>query len=207
MAKRDWNGRYAEENLPWDTAAADANLVAAVEAGTIKPGRALEIGCGTGTHAIWLAQRGFEVVAVDIAPLAIERARAKATKAGVDVRLEVLDILQDPVDADPFDFAFDRGVLHVFDDAQERALFARNVARTLGPGGQWLSLAGSTEGPAREHGPPRRSAADLITAVEPVLEIVELRRSVFDGIAANAFAAWNLRARVREVPAVPSTRR
>ncbi|KIG14903.1 hypothetical protein DB30_06205 [Enhygromyxa salina] len=77
------------------------------------------------------------------------------------------------------------------------------MADSLGPGGEWLSLVGSTEGPAREQGPPRRSARDLVEAVEPVLELIELRSSEFDGSVAKA---WQLLARVREVPAQPSTR-
>jgi hypothetical protein len=74
----------------------------------------------------------------------------------------------------------------------------------LTTGGHWLSLAGSTEGPAREQGPPRRSARDLVEAVEPVLEIIELRTASFDD---DALKAWRLLSRARELPAQPSTRR
>ncbi len=206
MSERSWNDDYANGFLPWDTGEPETELVAAVESGVIAPGRALEVGCGTGTNAIWLAQRGFEVVAIDVAPLAIEQAGKKAADAGVAIELAVHDFLAAPIDGGPFALVFDRGVWHVFDEHDQRATFARHVAGSLGAGGQWLSLAGSTEGPPRDHGPPRRSARDLVTAVEPVLEIVELRAMEFDADIPTVARAWTMRARVRDVPPVASTR-
>jgi methyl halide transferase len=60
----------------------------------IKACRAVELSYGTGANAIWLAQQGFEVAAVDISPLAIEKARRRAAAAGVQVRFEVADVLK-----------------------------------------------------------------------------------------------------------------
>jgi SAM-dependent methyltransferase len=77
MPQNDWNSRYAAGDLPWDTGHPTRNLVELVEGGTVPAGRALEIGCGTGTNALWLAGRGFDVLGVDLSPLAIERALAK----------------------------------------------------------------------------------------------------------------------------------
>jgi SAM-dependent methyltransferase len=205
MAHRDWNENYATGFMPWDTNEADPNLVELVEAGVLAPGRALEVGCGTGTNAIWLASHGFEVDAVDIAPLAIEAARDKDGAA--DVRFAVLDFLRDEPPAGPFDLVFDRGVLHVFDEAEERSLFAQRVAQLLAPDGWWLSLIGSTEGPPRDHGPPRRSARDIMNAVEPALEILSLRSATFDADLPTVAQAWVLLACPRAVPAQPSTRR
>jgi hypothetical protein len=67
----------------------------------------------------------------------------------------------------------------------------------------WLSLIGSTEGPPREVGPPRRSAREVTLAVEPALEIVELRSAGFGG---NNAKAWFCLSRQRTVPSQPSTR-
>jgi SAM-dependent methyltransferase len=203
MSTPDWDERYATDNLPWDTGEPDPQLVDAIDRGPIAPGRALEVGCGTGTNALWLSSRGFDVLGIDISPRAVAKAKAKAEAAGARVRFMVLDFLNAEVEAAPFDFVFDRGVLHVFDDAADRARFASHVARVLDERAHWLCLAGSTEGPPRESGPPRRSACDLIEAVEPVLEIVELRSSAFDA----EWKAWRLLSRARELPAQPSTRR
>lgn len=207
MSENRWDEHYAAGELPWDTGEPDVHLVELVERGEVTPGRALEVGCGTGTNAIWLASRGFDVQAVDISPLAIERAEAKARAAGVSVQLSALDFLRDQPPSDPFDFVFDRGVLHVFDEADERARFAERVAGVLAPEGQWLSLAGSTEGPPRDHGPPRRSARDLIAAVEPVLALTSLRSSTFDVELPSRALVWVMLSRSRSMPAQPSTRR
>lgn len=198
---RDWNEHYATGFLPWDTGAPDEQLVAMVERGVLPRGRALDIGCGTGTNVAWLAQRGWEVVGVDVAPLAIEAARKKAPGA----TLAVCDFLAQDPPGGPFDLVFDRGCFHCFEE-EDRARFAARVAALLTPGGQWLSLIGSTEGPPRDTGPPRRSARDVMNAIEPALELVELQSFFFDTTLPHRSAAWAVRARRREVPAQPSSR-
>lgn len=209
MTSRDWDQHYEDGFLPWDTEEPDPNLVAAVERLGIVPGRALDIGCGTGTHAVWLASRGFDVLGVDVAPRAVERAEARAAATSTDgtCSFSAVDFLSDPPPGESFDFVFDRGCFHVFDEPAERARFAANVAGCLATDGQWLSLIGSTEGPSREFGPPRRTARDVADAIEPVLEIVELRSSAFDLNldVPQAPAAWICMSRKRAVPAQPST--
>jgi SAM-dependent methyltransferase len=204
MPDHDWNEHYASGQTPWDSDEPDPALVATVEAGTAQPGRALDLGCGTGTHALWLAAHGFDTLGVDVSPVAIERARAKMRDRTIACRFEVRDFLEDPP-AGPFDFVFDRGCFHVFDAPEVRARFAALVARVLAPDGQWLSLIGSTEGAPRETGPPRRSARDIANAIEPALEIVQLRSIRFDLHLDDPPAAWLCLSRVRAVPAQPST--
>lgn len=205
MSEHDWNEHYVTGELPWDSGRPAPQLVELVEEGLVPPGRALEVGCGTGTNAIWLAERGFDVHAVDISPKAIEMAAAKARSADVDVRLSALDFMHDEVPGGPFDFVFDRGVLHVFDDAADRARFAERVAGLMSTNGRWLCIAGSTEGPPRDHGPPRRSARDLVGAVEPVLEVRLLRSSAIDVEDPSSARAWVMLSCSRSVPAQPST--
>jgi SAM-dependent methyltransferase len=204
MAHPPWNERYASgEPLPWDTGQPDPMLVEVIESRALAPGRTLEVGCGTGTNALYLAERGFEVLGVDISPLAVEKAREKARGR---CRFEVIDFLAAAPPGGPFQVVFDRGCLHVFDEARDRARFAERVAAQLVDGGVWLSLIGSTEGPPRDGGPPRRSARDVIDAIEPSLEIVTFRTAEFR-VEERQLKAWLCLSRKRAIPAQPSTRR
>jgi SAM-dependent methyltransferase len=204
MPHQSWNDRYAsEEPLPWDTGTPDPMLVEFVESRAIVPGRALEVGCGTGTNAIYLAQHGFEVVGVDISPLAVDKARDKARGR---CRFETVDFLSEAAPGGPFQFVFDRGCFHTFDEDHERERFAQNVAAGLVDGGTWLSLIGSTEGPPRDVGPPRRSAREVISAIEPPLEILQFRSCEF-GVYGEQLKAWLCLSRKRTIPAERSTHR
>lgn len=188
--------------MPWDTGQPEPLLVEFVTSGGVPAAPALEIGAGTGTNAIWLAEHGFDVLGVDVSPLAVERANAKMDGRTLRCRFAALDFLAAPSPGGPFQFVFDRGCFHVFDEPDERQRFAAQVAAALAPSGFWLSMIGSTEGPPREVGPPRRSARDIALAIEPVLEIIELRSAEFRGHGAKA---WFCLSRRRTIPAQPST--
>ncbi|MHC4598366.1 MAG: class I SAM-dependent methyltransferase [Planctomycetota bacterium] len=170
-----WENRYKAGDKPWDTGTPSPELAKTVEALGIT-GRALDVGCGTGTNAIWMAEQGLDVVAVDIAPTVIVAAREKAEKAGVK-GLEIVEgdfFKETPYGGGGFDFVYDRGAFHHHADEPFRKAFAERVWRALKPGGHWLTLCGSTddEGPG---GPPRFSAADIVTAAEPWFLILDLR--------------------------------
>ena len=192
-----WNESYASGQLPWDTGEPEPLLVEFITSAGVAPATALEIGAGTGTNAIWLAERGFDVLGVDVSPLAVKMAHAKMEGRGLRCRFAALDFLDAPPPGGPFQFVFDRGCFHVFDEPGERERFAAHVSAALSPGGLWLSMIGSTEGPSREVGPPRRSARDVTLAIEPVLEIVELRSAEFRGHGAKA---WFCLSRRRTIP-------
>jgi len=153
-----------------------------------------------------LRQQGshcFEVLGVDISPLAIENARSKAR---VLCRFETVDFLNEAPSGGPFEVVFDRGCFHTFDEEQERARFAQNVAAALVDGGIWLSLIGSTEGPSRDVGPPRRNAREVMNAIEPSLEIVQFRSGEF-GVCGEQLKAWQCLSRKRTIRPQPSSRR
>ncbi len=168
--KHDWDERYATGETPWATGAPAPVLVELFEAGCLPRGRALDVGCGTGTNARYLASRGYDVVGVDTSGLAIERAASADPVLNGSIEFRQLDFLADDPPEGPFDLVFDRGCCHVFDDSADQRRFAERVAKCLGRHGLWVSLLGSTEGPPREQGPPRRSARDIVNAVEPALE-------------------------------------
>ena len=203
MPHPSWNESYASGQLPWDTGQPEPLLVEFVTSGAVTPCPTLEIGAGTGTNAIWMAERGFDVLGIDVSPLAVERAQTKMGERDMRCRFAALDILAAPPPDGPFQFVFDRGCFHVFDEPGERSRFAAHVAAALAPGSLWLSLIGSTEGEPREVGPPRRSAREVTLAIEPALEIVELRSAEFRRHDAKA---WFCLSRQRMIPAQSSTR-
>ncbi len=176
----DWNERYAENNAPWDTGQASSELRRILQQHEIPRGRVLELGCGTGTNAVFLAQQGFEVTAVDISALAIERARVKAAEAGVNVTLAAADLLDLPDLGPAFPFVFDRGVYHT---VRREVLegFLETLARVSAPGGMYLTLAGNAnEVRPDEEGPPRVSAETICHEMDPLMELVQLREFRFD---------------------------
>lgn len=188
--KPDWNERYRLGNLPWDTGRHDLNLSEIVKKKPIEPCKALEVGCGTGTNAIWLSRQGFSVTAIDIVEIAIEKAIEKASKAEVRCNFFTADFMKQKIKGAPFGFIFDRGCLHSFDSARDRKKYARIAHSYLKKGGLWLTLVGSADDPPREIGPPQRSARDIIIAVETYFEILSLYTSHFDSNMEGPPKAW-----------------
>jgi len=139
-----WNLAYLFR-APWDTGITPPELVELVEGGALRLGRALDLGCGTGTNVIYLARHGFDVVGVDAAWLALFKARRKAQAAGVRagfIRASVLDLERsdNPVLSQPFDFCLDIGCFHSFGPS-DRDRYVAGLRRRLRPGGLYLLYA------------------------------------------------------------------
>jgi len=198
LSATDWDKRYVDNHLPWDSGKPDVHLRRFIEDTKIVPCKTLEVGCGTGTNAIWLAEHGFEVVGLDISPVAIRRAKVKANESKANCQFFTADFMKDSVPFSPFGLIFDRGCFHVFDEAQKQAQFARRVAELLEDEGIWLSLIGSTDGPPRDTGPPRISAAEIVAAAEPHFEILNLKSTTFDEEDLAHIRVWVLHASRRK---------
>jgi len=196
----DWNQRYDTGDLPWDTGRPDRFLEELLADGTITPCPALELGCGTGTNSIWLARKGFDVTATDISDKAIAAAKAKAEDAKVSATFLALDILENEIPGGPFDFAYDRGCFHSFHRPADRARYAEIVAASLSDGGIWRSETGNCDEPPREIGPPRLSALDIVSAVEPHFELLRLESAHFDGDQDELPRMWLCLLRKRSAP-------
>jgi len=127
---------YRYFRAPWDIGAR-AELVSLVESGRIKPGSAIDLGCGTGANAIYLAQQGFEVTGVDYAKAAIEKAQQRAEAAGVRVNFLVDDLTDLRQVSGQFDFLLDYGVL---DDLrlQQREPYIQNMLPLTHLGSRYL---------------------------------------------------------------------
>ncbi|MEU6181009.1 class I SAM-dependent methyltransferase [Streptomyces coeruleorubidus] len=134
-----WDGFYADRSrpVPFFVAKPDENLVSCVERGVISGGRALELGCGAGRNALYLAERGFEVDAVDLSPAAVDWARERAREAGADgVRFHRGDAfaLAGTELTGPYDLVFDSGCFHHL-PPHRRISYLALLDDVLAPGG------------------------------------------------------------------------
>ena len=102
-----------------------------------KPGRVVDIGCGTGTNVVTLAKAGWQVTGVDFAPHAIKLARQRVAQAGVRAELSVKDATKLEGIEGPFDLAFDLGCFHTI-PPNLRNKYLEQLDRILAPGGSWL---------------------------------------------------------------------
>jgi SAM-dependent methyltransferase len=191
----DWEAIYSSgTDLPWDVKDPATELVEYFSKLTEadKPKNVIEVGCGTGSNALWLAKNGCKVTVTEISPTAMESAKARAKEANVSIDFRLVDICEGaPLPAGSQDFAFDRGVFHVI-PAQLRAKFVQALATTVAAGGYWLSLAGSKDEQREnpEIGPPQLSAVELLEHIEPYFEVVELGRTKFILPGGPTHLAW-----------------
>jgi SAM-dependent methyltransferase len=147
-----WDSAYREGRVPgWDTGAPAPELKRVVEAGIIKPCRTVTWGCGTGASDIYLAGKGFDVTAIDVAPTALAIAQQQAEKAGVRVRWVLADVLKLP-DLGQFDFLYDRGCYHHVRHV-DAAATVEAICRLSHPGTRALILSCDGDAPpgVREH--------------------------------------------------------
>jgi SAM-dependent methyltransferase len=187
-----WEERYRKGETPWDTGRPSSELVRVLAEEGIGPGRAVELGCGTGTNAVWLATQGFEVTALDLIPLAVEQARRRAEGAGVRAAFLVGDVLNPPGElAGPFDFVFDRGCYHVV-RREDVGAYLRTLQSLTRPGTLALVLTGNAREP-HDPGPPVVSEEEIRAELGSVFKVVRLREFRFDQVEAGgvSFLGWS----------------
>lgn len=125
-------------NPPWDTGISPPELMAFIKDNL--PGRALDLGCGTGTNVITLAKNGWQVTGVDFAPHGIKIARKKAKQANVEVNLMVDDVTHLEKVKGTFNLILDMGCYHSL-STEGKAGYRKNLERLLAPGGTYLLYA------------------------------------------------------------------
>ncbi|MBT2467532.1 class I SAM-dependent methyltransferase [Streptomyces sp. ISL-66] len=144
-----WDTRYRESEEVWS---GDANAVLAREAASLAPGRALDLGCGEGGDAVWLARRGWRVTGTDISGVALERAAARAGEAGVADRTEwERHDLAESFPAGEYDLV-SACFLHTF-GAFPRGAVLRRAAAAVAPGGILLVVGHAGWAPWQEDRP------------------------------------------------------
>ena len=123
---------------PWDTGISPPELIEFIE--NHSPGRAIDIGCGTGTNILTLARSGWKVTGVDFAPRAIRLARQKIKSAGVQADVQVNDATKLKGIKGTFDLALDLGCFHGI-SPNKRIRYLQQLERILAPDGFWLLYA------------------------------------------------------------------
>jgi cyclopropane fatty-acyl-phospholipid synthase-like methyltransferase len=126
---------WYHQRPPWDTGISPPELMAFIAARP--PGRALDIGCGTGTNVITLAKNGWQATGVDFAWRAIRLARRKARQVGVQAYFQVEDATRLRSLSGPFDLILDIGCFHGLGPSGQSA-YMENLERLLAPGGTYL---------------------------------------------------------------------
>lgn len=187
-----WDERYKKGHTPWETGQPSSELQCVIAESAIQPGRALELGCGTGASSIWLAQHGFDVTALDLSTLAIDRARERAKEAGVRVKFIAADVLNPPADlVGPFDFFFDRGCYHVV-RREDVTAYLNTLRRLTRPGTVGLVLTGNASEP-HDPGPPVVTDEQIRTELGTLFDIVHLREFRFDQVETDGtrFLGWS----------------
>lgn len=191
--------------LPWFSPRPPAWVARAVRQGWVHRGRSLDLGCGAGTLALWLARNGFQATGLDASASAIAIANRRRPRGRRNPEFRVASALDPPFPAGRFDLATDIGLLHTLSPAQRRR-YARGLSRVLRPGGDYLLTAFAREERRRNVGPPYRlSVAEVVDLFEPNFEVhrVEGGSRGADGGAPRGYAFHFRRRRSRQPPPGP----
>ena len=144
---------------PWDIGRPQGEFVRLAEEGKVM-GDIIDVGCGTGENAMMFASKGHKVLGVDSAPLAIQKAIAKAKERKSRAEFMLADALDLPSIARKFDAAIDCGLFHVFSDSERRS-FANSLRGVLNPEGVYFMLCFSDREPSDWGGPRRVSKEEI----------------------------------------------
>jgi SAM-dependent methyltransferase len=187
MEREDWNRKHGEGGLLFG---AEPNRFLVAESEGLAPGRALDLACGAGRNAVWLAERGWTVLGADFSDVALENARGLAAERGVEVEWVQADLREWEPPAQAFDLVV---VLYLQVPGDELRSELRNAAEAVAPGGTILVVGHHLENLEHGYGGPSNPAVlytpDQVVAAldgleiekaEPVLRPVEGERDAID---------------------------
>jgi len=174
MEREEWNQRYAATELIWT---GTANRFLVEETASLPPGRALDLAAGEGRNAVWLAERGWAVRAVDFSDVALEKGKqlAAARQVADQVDFQVADLRDYLPDARSFDLV---ALAYLQIPQDELTPIIARAARAVAPGGTFLLVAHDATNLTHGYGGPQTPASlytaeQVVAALGGELEIVK----------------------------------
>jgi ubiquinone/menaquinone biosynthesis C-methylase UbiE len=206
--KQHWNQYWNSlENISishWESEGPNCNLVKWYQSNLV-PLKVLEIGCGTGTDSIWMAQQGSCVVATDVSDRVLNEARRRCADFKVEITFLNMDIVEDVVDQS-FDLVYDRGCFHLYNQEADQIKFVKNIKKILNPGGTWLSLCASVESwDDTQPGKSGKTAGQLIKIIEPFMRVSSVKETWFKNPPGLGRYGWEIQSQLRTKPVAPWT--
>jgi SAM-dependent methyltransferase len=173
---------------PWDIGRPQPAFLRLAETGGLR-GRVLDVGCGTGEHALMAAGLGLQATGIDSAPTAIASAKRKASERGIGARFVVWDALELPSLGERFDTVLDSGLFHVFDD-EDRARFVESLGAVIPAGGRYYLLCFSERQPG-QFGPRRVTQDEIRSSFAEGWRVDSIEPARMDvNIAPGVAQAW-----------------
>jgi SAM-dependent methyltransferase len=178
VRREDWDRRYAAVENLW---AAQPNRFLVAEVAALEPGRALDLACGEGQNAIWLATLGWDVIGVDYSEVAVTKARARAERDALNARFVCADLVEYEPEAAAYDLVL---VLYLHISASERRGVLAKASGALAPEGTFLfvghDLTNITDGVGGPSDPSLLCTPEEIASELPGLEIEKAGRVLRD---------------------------
>ena len=163
---------------PWDVGRPQPAFVELVRTGELNGDKVLDVGCGTGENALYLAEKGFTVIGVDLTNRAISAAKAKAAEKKLKVDFREGNALSLDFKDSAFDNVIDSGLFHTFAD-DDRPVYAREIARVLAGRGKYFMLCFSEKEPTNWGGPRRVTRKEIESTFSPLFNINYIQDAVF----------------------------
>lgn len=194
LVKVDDANDCINNKLYWDIDEPDQNLISWFMRLTNLPTTVLELGCGSGDNAVWLAKQGCQVTVVDFHNSAITKTKQLAEQHKVKVNVIQQDLIKDAWIDQKFDLVFDRGYFHtLIADRNDMIQFVSNLKNCLNANGIWVSLIGSKDPYKNGVGVEWfLSANDIVSVVDSELQILKLKAITIDCISERKMSGWLL---------------
>lgn len=178
MSAMDWDVLYRETLPPWEVGSASPELGRILEEWQFPKGTLLDLGCGTGADAVFLAQHGFDVTAVDFSPTALERARTRAQNAATNVCFVLEDVFRFGFHGGVFDLVYDSS-FYQFVRQWELSRLLDLLWRITKPGSYYVCITKTTPQSTNSE-LPQLSEDDLKSELGRLFELVQIRQFTFE---------------------------